>query len=64
MAVVEILTGWCHAVFITIQDLVVDNISLFLSLHTLHHAVKDGQYCLLSRKGEGLAEFQARIQCA
>ena len=42
MAVVEIPTGWCPAVVVAIQDPVVDNISLFLSLHTLHHAVKDG----------------------
>ena len=61
VAVFEIPTGWCPAVFITIQDLVVDKISLSLSLHTLHHAVKDGQYCLLSRKREGIAEFQARV---
>ena len=62
MAVFEILTGWCPAMVVTIQDLVVDNISLSLSLNMLHHAVKDGQYCLLSRKREGLAEFQARVR--
>ena len=62
VAVVEIPTGWCPAVVVTVQDPVVDNISLSLSLHTLHHAVKDGQYCFLSRKGEGPAEFQARVQ--
>ena len=62
MAVVEIPTGWCPAVVVTVQDPVVDNISLFVSLHTLHHAVKDGQYCFLSRNGEGPAEFKARVQ--
>ena len=42
MAVVKLLTGWCHAMVVTIQDMVVDKISLFLSLNLLHHAVKDG----------------------
>ena len=63
MAFVEIWTGWLSAVMVTIQDTVVNNISLTWSLHTLHHAVKDGQYCLLHEQKERrtIAEFQARV---
>ena len=49
MSVVEFLTGWCSAVVVTVQDPVVDNVSLSLSLHTLHHAVQDGQNGFLHR---------------
>ena len=50
VAVAELLTGRCSAMMVTIQDPVVNDIGLSFSLHTLHHAVKDGQYCFLRRK--------------
>ena len=52
VTVVETLAGWCSAMVVTIQDPVVDKIGLPLSLHSLLHAVKDSQYCFLSRTGE------------
>ena len=52
VTVVEPLAVWCSAMVVTIQDPVVDKIGLPLSLHSLLHAVKDSQYCFLSRTGE------------
>ena len=52
VTVVETLAGWCSAMVVTIQDPVVDDIGLPLSLPSLPHAVKDGQYCALSRTGQ------------